>query len=463
MTTDGEALATDDLTAAYVRDRHALYRYCRSIVRHEDDAHDALQSAMTRAVAATNRPRGMDLRPWLFRIAHNESVSILRRRRPLVELDAELPALGGVYERVEAQETLRLLHQDLADLSTRQRTALILRELNGLRTAEIAALLETTPGAVKQTILEARRALSNCDEGRATPCFEVQEKLSHGDGRALGRRGLRAHLRSCSSCRRFRDDLERRPAELKALAPLPAGAAGLLGWLQASGAGGLLTKTAACVAVMTAAATGARALERAQPPAEPVHTVATRPATVRRAPVPVVTVRAAATPQQVRADETRAQAPATRHRRATAPGHKRATHGKPAAAPGHTAATPGKSAAAPGHTGATPGKSAAAPGHTGATPGKSAAAPGHTGATPGKSAAAPGHTGATPGKSAAAPGHTGATPGKSAAAPGHTGATPGKSADAPGHADTDTAPPVVTPAPAAPGKSADAPGHLKKS
>src|SRR6476660_7733713 len=93
----GDAAA---FAAVYERHHKALYRYCRSIVRHEEDAQDALQSTMTRAYAALQeRPHDFDLRPWRFRIAHNESVSILRRRRPTQELDAELAALGGVDER----------------------------------------------------------------------------------------------------------------------------------------------------------------------------------------------------------------------------------------------------------------------------------------------------------------------------------------------------------------------------
>src|SRR5918998_6251827 len=82
----GDAAA---FTAVYERHHQALYRYCRSILRHEEDAQDALQSTMTRAFAALqSEQRDFELRPWLFRIAHNEAVSILRARRPTEDLDA---------------------------------------------------------------------------------------------------------------------------------------------------------------------------------------------------------------------------------------------------------------------------------------------------------------------------------------------------------------------------------------
>src|SRR6476661_560758 len=67
----------------YERHHQALYRYCLSIVRNPQDAQDALQSALVRALAALRASeRDLAVRPWLFRIAHNEAVSILRKRRP---------------------------------------------------------------------------------------------------------------------------------------------------------------------------------------------------------------------------------------------------------------------------------------------------------------------------------------------------------------------------------------------
>src|SRR5947209_11575737 len=73
----------------YERYHQTLYRYCRSLLRDEADAQDALQSTFAAAFAALRRgQRDAPLRPWLFRIAHNESVSILRRRRPTAELSA---------------------------------------------------------------------------------------------------------------------------------------------------------------------------------------------------------------------------------------------------------------------------------------------------------------------------------------------------------------------------------------
>ncbi|MEA2141199.1 MAG: hypothetical protein QOC91_1298, partial [Solirubrobacteraceae bacterium] len=64
----------------YERYHQQLYRYCRSLLRDGDDAYDALQSTLVSALAALQRgQRDAPLRPWLFRIAHNEASSQTRR------------------------------------------------------------------------------------------------------------------------------------------------------------------------------------------------------------------------------------------------------------------------------------------------------------------------------------------------------------------------------------------------
>src|SRR3954447_2491556 len=98
----GDAAA---FAAVYERHHQALYRYCRSILRHEEDAQDALQSTMARAFAALEREeRDFELRPWLFRIGPKEAVSILRRRRDTAELDDAAHDARSLEERVEERE-----------------------------------------------------------------------------------------------------------------------------------------------------------------------------------------------------------------------------------------------------------------------------------------------------------------------------------------------------------------------
>src|SRR4029453_12979458 len=77
------------LAAMYERHHQALYRYCRSILRDDEEALDALQSTMAKALAALrDEERDFEVRPWLFRIAHNEAISRLRQRRETVDIEA---------------------------------------------------------------------------------------------------------------------------------------------------------------------------------------------------------------------------------------------------------------------------------------------------------------------------------------------------------------------------------------
>jgi RNA polymerase sigma factor (sigma-70 family) len=117
------------LTVLYERHHQALYRYCRSIVRDHEDAQDALQSTMTHAfIALRSSERDLAVRPWLFRIAHNEAISILRKRRANDCLvDEHLPSEVSVERTVDQRERLRLLIADIQALPVRQRAALLMR------------------------------------------------------------------------------------------------------------------------------------------------------------------------------------------------------------------------------------------------------------------------------------------------------------------------------------------------
>jgi RNA polymerase sigma factor (sigma-70 family) len=234
----------------YSRFHQPLYRYCHSMVRNEADAQDALQSTFTAALGALRRSqRDAPLRPWLFRIAHNESISLLRRRRVTEELPETMEAPGrSVEATAEERARLALLVSDLQALPERQRGALVMRELSGLSHEDVAQALGISVGAAKQTVFEARQALQEFSEGRAMACEDIQRVVSDGDKRALRGRRVRAHLRECSRCHAFAEAIPERRTALLALSPaLPAAAAsGLFGRIVgASGAhhgtgGGLL-------------------------------------------------------------------------------------------------------------------------------------------------------------------------------------------------------------------------------
>jgi RNA polymerase sigma factor (sigma-70 family) len=227
--------------AIFRRHHQALYRFCIGIVGNADDAQDALQNTMVKVLRALpGEERRIELKPWLYRIAHNESIELLRRRRDTPELDAELPSPEpGTNERAETRERLRRLLDDLDELPERQRETLVMRELAGLGFAEIGTAINASDAVARQAVYEARRSLRQMDEGRRMSCDVVAKALSDGDGRVIRGREVRAHLRACPDCRRFREEIKERRHEFAAIAPLPAiAAAGILQGLLGGGAGG---------------------------------------------------------------------------------------------------------------------------------------------------------------------------------------------------------------------------------
>jgi RNA polymerase sigma factor (sigma-70 family) len=379
------------LAIVYERHHQALYRYCRSILHDEEEARDALQSTMAKALAALrDERRDFELRPWLFRIAHNEAISIVRRRRDIADPETVAAAsTDSLAQDIEDRERLAHLRVDLQHLPERQRAALVLRELSGLSHKEIASVLDTTPRVVKQTIFEARVALRECEAGRAMRCEDVQRALSYGDGRVPRGRRMRAHVRSCRSCRQFQAALHSRPADLAALAPaLPAAAgAALLAHLlpgakaglasgagAATGAGGGLAATIGTKATVVVATTAALAGSTAAVRTVVAQSGDTTPARAHAAPSHTrqVSVPSSGAPP-VLARPTRAHGVARGHEKSSSASSKHSAHakGKAKGSAKHSAHATGK---ATGHwQGLPPGQakkvSAAAAG-----PGKSAVA-----------------------------------------------------------------------------------------
>ncbi len=251
--------------AIFRRYHQSLYRFCLAIVGNPDDASEALQNTMIKVLRALpGEERRIDLKPWLYRIAHNEAIDLLRRRRETRQLDVEQVAPGyGLAEDVDTRERLRRLLVDLKELPERQREVLVMRELAGLGFEEIGSALDTSGAVARQTLYEARQSLHQMEEGREMSCADVTKALSDGDGRVTRRRDVRAHLRSCSSCQAFREEIRSRQRDLAALAPLPAvAAAGMLhglvgGGSQGAASGGGLASTLGGGAAKTIGASAA--------------------------------------------------------------------------------------------------------------------------------------------------------------------------------------------------------------
>jgi RNA polymerase sigma factor (sigma-70 family) len=251
--------------AIFRRYHQELFRYCRAILGDPEEAQDALQSTMAAALRALpEERREIALRPWLYRIAHNEAVSLLRRRPAVADPDSQPePAGPGADSEVEARERLHRLVADLQGLPERQRAAVVMRELSGLSYAEIGNALDLRETRARQAVYEARVALRDLEGGREMECEDVRRALSEQDRRMLRGRRLRAHLRACEGCRDFRAAIEERRSELDILVPpLPAAAASglvasILGETKGAGVGAATGGTSAAGAAGAGSGAGA--------------------------------------------------------------------------------------------------------------------------------------------------------------------------------------------------------------
>ena len=206
------------------RYRQRLLAYTRQMLGgSRSDAEDVLQDVFLRAYGALrNDDRPVTLRAWLYRVAHNRCIDHLRRPVPApAELyDLSRPPEHDPPDESERREHLRRLVQDVQRLPEQQRSALLMREMDGLSYAELADALRTSIPAIKSLFVRARMGLVEAGEARDTACADIRSELTlaHSRGvRATGR--SRRHLRDCQGCREYRRAMRTVERSLGALAP----------------------------------------------------------------------------------------------------------------------------------------------------------------------------------------------------------------------------------------------------
>jgi RNA polymerase sigma factor (sigma-70 family) len=143
----------DRLTAL----RPRLHRYCARMTGSAVDGEDVLQDALVKALSARAEGAKVDnLEGWLFRIAHNASIDLLRRRSrntvvPLTEDVEAAPMPEADIVAVSFQTFLRLPEL--------QRCAVILKDVLGHSIDEVASIADCTPAAAKSALQRGRTAL----------------------------------------------------------------------------------------------------------------------------------------------------------------------------------------------------------------------------------------------------------------------------------------------------------------
>ena len=145
--------------------RPDLHRYCARLMGSVIDGEDVVQDTMLRALEALPElDDATPLRPWLFRIAHNRALDLLRGRavrhaEPL-EAAERVADSSNPLEALMRQDTVKTAVSRFAQLPIHQRSAVILKDVLDEPLADIAALLGLTIDAVKGHLARGRARLN---------------------------------------------------------------------------------------------------------------------------------------------------------------------------------------------------------------------------------------------------------------------------------------------------------------
>jgi len=169
---EGDTRAFDELVVRY---RDKVYRLAFKILRHEEDAAEALQDAFLSAFRGLkNFKAESTFSTWLYRIATNASLMKYRRRRDGHVSLEQSQSVDGDSEPMQIPDWTAQPMKDLLNTETREvmqegieklpedlRTVFVLRDVEGLSNAEVADVLDLTVPAVKSRLHRARIALRN--------------------------------------------------------------------------------------------------------------------------------------------------------------------------------------------------------------------------------------------------------------------------------------------------------------
>jgi RNA polymerase sigma-70 factor, ECF subfamily len=192
----GSASLTDDEVVRRVRSgekalfevlvrRHdqRVYRTVRSILRNEGEVEDAMQQAWLQVYLHLGEFAGNSaFSTWLVRIAANEALQRLRRRTPLAAVPDEAEEeivdtrADDPEERAGSREAVRLVERAVDQLPAHYRSVFMLRDIEGLSTADTASALGIGEEAAKVRLHRARamlrETLSEMVDGAAPEAFQ---------------------------------------------------------------------------------------------------------------------------------------------------------------------------------------------------------------------------------------------------------------------------------------------------
>ena len=166
------------------QNKDVVYSLAYSLLRNREDSEDIVQETFMRLWNNMERIETETVRAWLLRVARNRAIDLLRKRKYVSDADPEvlldmgankppedLSATSSRKQRKKLQ--IKQLEEALERLPENQRTAVLLRELHGLKYEEVASSMDMPVGTVKVAVFRAKKALrkvmlreASADRGR---------------------------------------------------------------------------------------------------------------------------------------------------------------------------------------------------------------------------------------------------------------------------------------------------------
>lgn len=168
---------TDAFEALMEQTEEKVLRVGWRLLGDREQARDAAQEVFLRVYRSLGSFRqGEDFHAWLYRIAVNVCLDHLRRRGPFHASPDTLECVAAPVEGCDPEDAIlleqrrALLHQAMSLLTPAERSAVVLREIEGLSTASAAAALGVRPVTIRSQVASARAKLQAfCDRCRHRP------------------------------------------------------------------------------------------------------------------------------------------------------------------------------------------------------------------------------------------------------------------------------------------------------
>lgn len=142
-----------------------LYRQIRRMVLDHDDTNDVLQNTFIKAWMGLDNFRGESkIATWLYRIATNETLNFLQRRKEISGLDDSPNSVAArlmADEYFDGDETEIQLQQAIASLPEKQRMVFLMKYYEEMKYEEMSTILHTSIGALKASYHHAVKKISD--------------------------------------------------------------------------------------------------------------------------------------------------------------------------------------------------------------------------------------------------------------------------------------------------------------